>query len=68
MIAAPGKARGAGCRRVVEYVDLYPTLAELYDIQSDPREWNNLAGLPEHAKTLGMMQELAAAHRQQFWK
>ena len=29
LIAAPGGARAAGCRRVVEFVDLYPTLADL---------------------------------------
>ena len=29
LIAAPGKARGAGCQRVVEYVDFYPTLVDL---------------------------------------
>jgi uncharacterized sulfatase len=29
LIAAPGKAQAASCRRVVEYVDFYPTLVEL---------------------------------------
>ncbi len=29
LIAAPGKAHGTGCRRVVEYVDFYPTLVDL---------------------------------------
>lgn len=29
LIAAPGKARAAGCQRVVEYVDFYPTLVDL---------------------------------------
>lgn len=29
LIAAPGKARATGCRRVVEYVDFYPTLVDL---------------------------------------
>jgi uncharacterized sulfatase len=29
LIAAPGKTQAAGCRRVVEYVDFYPTLVDL---------------------------------------
>jgi uncharacterized sulfatase len=29
LIAAPGKTRATGCKRVVEYVDLYPTLVDL---------------------------------------
>lgn len=29
LIAAPGKAKAAGCKRVVEYVDFYPTLVDL---------------------------------------
>jgi len=29
LIAAPGKAKAAGCKRLVEYVDLYPTLVDL---------------------------------------
>jgi uncharacterized sulfatase len=29
LVAAPGRAQGAGCARVVEFLDLYPTLAEL---------------------------------------
>jgi len=29
LIAAPGKSRATGCQRVVEYVDLYPTLVDL---------------------------------------
>ena len=28
-VAAPGKAKGVGCARVVEFLDFYPTLAEL---------------------------------------
>jgi iduronate 2-sulfatase len=28
-VAAPGKAKGVGCPRVVEFLDFYPTLAEL---------------------------------------
>jgi uncharacterized sulfatase len=131
LIAAPGKAKATGCKRVVEYVDFYPTLAdlcglpaprdvvgrslrpllddpsapwehaaftvnarnnhpsnlavsterfryieyadakkpvELYDIQADPREWVNLAGKSEHAATLAKMKNLAAEHRQTFWR
>jgi uncharacterized sulfatase len=131
LIAAPGKAKATGCKRVVEYVDFYPTLvdlcglpprrdlegrslrpllddpsvewdhaafsinarnnqpfnlavsterfryieyadtnkpAELYDHQTDPREWNNLAEKPDHAKTLAKLKKLAAEHRQKFWK
>jgi len=29
LIAAPGKAKATGCKRVVEYVDFYPTLVDL---------------------------------------
>ncbi|MEQ2005322.1 MAG: sulfatase [Limisphaerales bacterium] len=29
LVAAPGKAKGVGCSRVVEFLDLYPTLADL---------------------------------------
>ncbi len=29
LIAAPGKVHGVGCSRVVEFLDLYPTLSEL---------------------------------------
>jgi uncharacterized sulfatase len=131
LIAAPGKANATGCRRVVEYVDFYPTLvdlcglpergdlegrslrtllenpaapwdhaaftitarngqpsslavsterfryieyadarkpAELYDIQADPREWNNLAESSEHAETLAKMKKSAAEHKEKFWK
>lgn len=131
LVAAPGKTKGAGCRRVVEYVDFYRTLvdlcglparndlegrslrpllddptapwghaafsvnarngqpvnlavsterfryieyadparpAELYDIQTDPHEWTNLADTAEHAPTLARMKKAAAAHRQKFWK
>ncbi len=29
LVAAPGKAKGVGCSRVVEFLDFYPTLTEL---------------------------------------
>lgn len=29
LVAVPGKAKGVGCSRVVEFLDFYPTLAEL---------------------------------------
>lgn len=129
-VAAPGRAKGLACSRVVEFVDLYPTLvdlcglpvrgdlegrslrplladpaapwdhaaytvnarnqqpfnlavstgqyryieyagadrpAELYDLQADPREWTDLAGIPQHAGALAAMRKLAAEHRKKFW-
>jgi uncharacterized sulfatase len=37
LIAAPGKAQATGCQRVVEYVDFYPTLADLCGLPA-PRD------------------------------
>ena len=53
--------------RYIEYADAKKA-AELYDIQADPREWNNLAGKPEYTDTLAKMKKLATEHRLIFWK
>ena len=34
---------------------------ELYDHKSDPHEWTNLAGMPEHAERLETMRAMAPA-------
>ena len=127
LVAAPGKAKGVGCSRVVEFLALYPTLAdlcglpapagvegksfapllaqpdapwehiaytmvaknnqpnglavsterirylenadgstELFDVQTDPREWHNLANDPAHAADLAAMKKLAADYKAKF--
>ena len=131
LIASPCYPGGRVCQRVVEYVDLYPTLVdlcglparhdvhgrsvrpllddpsavwdhaafsigarnnqpawlavsterfryveyanarrpvELYQIQTDPREWTNLTASPEHAETLAEMQKMAEEHRRKYWR
>jgi uncharacterized sulfatase len=131
LIAAPRRATGQACQRVVEYIDLYPTLVdlcelparrdlegrslrpllddpsaawdhaaftitarngepyylavsterfryiecadakkppELYDLQTDPHEWNNLADAPEHNATRETLRQHAAEHRRKFWQ
>jgi arylsulfatase A-like enzyme len=42
-----------------------PPELELYDLQSDPWEWNNLAAAPEHAETLKRMQAALKEWREQ---
>jgi len=62
VIAAPGVAKeGAACRRPVELIDMYPTLAELYDHDADPGEHTNLARLPEHAEAVARLSRLLRA-------
>lgn len=53
--------------RYVEFADANKP-AELYDLQSDPHEWTNLAGQLGHAETLAQMKTLANEHRRKFWK
>ena len=40
IVAAPGMTKGAGCSRIVEFVDIYPTLADLHELRAP----KNLAG------------------------
>jgi iduronate 2-sulfatase len=51
LVAAPGKANGVGCPRVVEFVDFYPTLAELCQLPepkgTDGRSFAPLLTQPE---------------------
>jgi uncharacterized sulfatase len=131
LMAAPGKAKNTTCKRLVEYLDFYPTLldlcglpatpgiegrsirplledpnatwdhpaysmvaakgkpsklavsteryrlienedgkgsVELYDLSTDPHEWNNVAQNAAHHAELVKMQKLAKEHREQFWK
>lgn len=127
LVAAPGKAQGKSSPRVVEFIDLYPTLVELcglpmprgidgrsfarllaeptapwehaayttvaaggkpvglavstgqfrylenadgsrelFDIQSDPREWKNLVGERQHAGDLEGLRDLAEGYKRTF--
>jgi uncharacterized sulfatase len=38
ILAGPGVAKGAVCRRTVEHLDIYPTLAELLALQHTPEK------------------------------
>ena len=47
MFAGPGIAEGARCERPVELLDLYPTLAELCQLESAPEELEGLSLVPQ---------------------
>lgn len=39
---------------------------ELYDTQSDPHEWTNLAGLPEHQSRIDLMRAMAPSKFEEY--
>ena len=47
IFAGPGIANGARCGRPVELLDIYPTLAELCDLQSTPDRLEGLSLAPQ---------------------
>ena len=47
IFAGPGIAKGANCKRPVELLDIYPTLAELCDLQSTPDRLEGLSLVPQ---------------------
>ena len=47
IFAGPGIAKGANCKRPVELLDIYPTLAELCDLQSTPDSLEGLSLVPQ---------------------
>ena len=47
IFAGPGIAKGARCQRPAELLDIYPTLAELCDLQSTPDRLEGLSLVPQ---------------------
>ena len=54
-----GTERGQG---LTHYAEHYFDADQLYDLQNDPREKNNLANQPEHEHLLRKMQDLLKSH------
>ncbi|MHC4404213.1 MAG: sulfatase family protein [Planctomycetota bacterium] len=50
--------------KYIRFVDSEPLYEELFDLESDPHEAHNLAGRPEHARTLDRMRKKWAAWRE----
>ena len=71
MVAAKGKpsklAVSTERYRLIENEDGKGSV-ELYDLSTDPHEWNNVAQNAAHHAELVKMQKLAKEHREQFWK
>ena len=47
IFAGPGISKGANCKRPVELLDIYPTLAELCDLQATPDRLEGLSLVPQ---------------------